>query len=128
MNLKPQTLPVDHSAADHYEASRTLASRFIKEYRLLDTAWQWNIWFLFNGNQCGTRCPYWPDICFVGSDTCCQCPAFEGIQIVTAHSGRVYCKNRRSEVPLWPHEAYFLPEGHDRSSSPPPLPLELCPW
>lgn len=118
---------VDHSAADRYESTRTLASRYIKEYRLDTDAWQWAVWFVFNGQQCGTRCPYWPDICFVGSDSCCECPGFEGIQIVTAHTGRVFCKNRRTEVLPLP-DCYFLPEGRERTEIPGQLPVELCPW
>ena len=126
--MQPKELPVTHDAAQRYEAARTLAKRYIKEVRLENEAWQWAVWFVFNGDQCGTRCPYWPEECFVGSDTCCECPGFEGIQIVTAHTGRVFCKNRRTEVLPWPEDVYFLPEGKDRLEVRHELPDELCPW
>ena len=126
--MQPKELPVTHDAAQRYEAARTLAERYIKEVRLENEAWQWAVWFVFNGQQCGTRCPYWPEECFVGSDTCCECEGFEAIQIVTAHTGRVYCKNKRAEVLPWPEDVYFLPEGKDRLETAAQLPDELCPW
>lgn len=120
---------VKHDAAQRYEASRTIATRYIKDDFLQSEAWQWAVWFVYNGGQCGTRCPYWPDICFVGSDTCLECPGCEGIQIVTAHTGRVYCKNKKAEVLPLP-DVYFLPEGKTRLEfqSEPYLPPERCPW
>lgn len=128
MELPPKELKVDHAAAQRYEAARTLAERYIKDDRLESEAWQWAIWFVYNGQQCGTRCPYWPEECFVGSDTCCECEGFEAIQIVTAHTGRVYCKNKRAEVLPWPEGVFFAPEGRDRLELQPQLPEELCPW
>ena len=126
--MQPKEIPVSHDAAQRYEAARTLAERYIKEVRLDDYAWQWAVWFVFNGDQCGTRCPFWPDICFVGSDTCCECPAFEGIQIITKHTGRVYCKNKKEQLLPWPDDIYFAPEGRDRLQVQYTLPEELCPW
>ena len=128
MELPPKELKVDHAAAARYEAARTLAERYIKDDRLESEAWQWAIWFVYNGQQCGTRCPYWPEECFVGSDTCCECEGFEAIQIVTAHTGRVYCKNKRAEVLPWPEGVFFAPEGRDRLETAAQLPEELCPW
>lgn len=127
--MHPHQQPVTHDSAQRYEAARTLSSKYVKEVLLQDTAWQWAVWFRFNGDQCGTPCPYWPDVCFVGSDTCVECPGFEGIQIVTKHSGRVYCKNRKAELLPLP-ECYFLPEGKERlpSESRLELPPEPCPW
>lgn len=120
---------ISHDAADRYEASRTVASKYVKEALLQDTAWQWAVWFVYNNGQSGTRCPYWPDICHVGSEVCVACPGCEGIQIVTAHSGRVFCKNKKAEVLPLP-DCYFLPEGRDRLEfeANPQLPPELCPW
>lgn len=127
--MKPHEVPIDHTAAARYEATRTLASKYVKEYRLDDHAWQWAVWFVYNGQQCGTRCPYWPEECFVGSDTCCECEGFEAIQIVSAHTGRVYCKNKRAEVLPLP-ECQFFPWGSDRlhTHTPTMLPPEPCPW
>lgn len=98
--MNPHEVVITHDSADRYESARTLAQRYIKEVRLDDYAWQWAVWFLFNGDQCGTRCPYWPEVCYVGSDTCCECPGFEGIQIITKHSGRVFAKQKRFSAPL----------------------------
>ena len=126
--MKPTEHEVRHQAAARYEATRTLAERYIKDDRLESEAWQWAIWFVYNGQQCGTRCPYWPEECFVGSDTCCECEGFEAIQIVTAHTGRVYCKNKRAEVLPWPEGVFFAPEGRDRLETAAQLPEELCPW
>ena len=121
--------PVTHDSATRYEASRTLATRYTKEVILQDTAWQWAVWFIHHNGQSGTRCPYFPEICFVGSDTCVECPGCEAIQIVTAHTGRVYCKNKKAELKPLP-DIYFLPEGRDRLNLPatPQLPPEPCPW
>lgn len=120
---------VDHEAAERYEAGRTLTRRYVKEVALRDEAWQWAVWFRFNGEQCGTPCPYWPEECYVGSDVCEACDGFEGIQIVTRHTGRVYCKNRRAEVLPLP-TCYFLPEGKERLQTETrlELPPEPCPW
>jgi len=127
--MQSHEVEVSHEAAGRYERSRTLASRYVKEVLLQSEAWQWAVWFVYNGSQCGTRCPYWPDVCFVGSDVCLECPGCEGIQIVTATTGRVYCKNKKAEVQPLP-ECYFLPEGRERlePKSSPQLPTELCPW
>lgn len=127
--MYPHEKEVEHSAAQRYEASRTLTKRYTKEVLLREEAWQWAVWFRFNGEQCGTPCPYWPDLCFVGSVSCEECDGFEGIQIVTKHSGRVYCKNKRADLLPLP-VCYFLPEGKDRlpSLTRLELPEEPCPW
>lgn len=127
--MKPHEVRVDHDAATRYEERRTLATKYVKEAVLSDVAWQWAVWFTYNRGQCGTRCPYWPEECFVGSETCVECEGFEGMHIVTAHTGRVYCKNKRAEVKPLP-ECYFLPEGKERLplEAATPLPDELCPW
>ena len=127
--MNPKEMKVDHAAASRYEAARTLAERYVKDDRLESEAWQWAVWFVFNGQQCGTRCPYWPEECYVGSDVCEACDGFEGIQIVTRYTGRVYCKNKRAEVLPLP-ECYFLPEGKERLETETllELPEELCPW
>ena len=124
--MQPREKKVDHEAAERYEAGRTLTRKYIKEFVLPSEAWQWAVWFRFNGEQCGTPCPYWPEECYVGSDVC---EGFEGIQIVTRYTGRVYCKNRRAEVLPLP-ECYFLPEGKDRlpTETRLELPPEPCPW
>ena len=125
--MNPREVQIDHESAQRYESSRVLAKRYVKDDYLQDTAWQWAVWFVFNSDQCGTRCPYWPEECFVGSETCMECPGCEGIQIVTAHTGRVYCRNKKAEVLPLP-ECYFLPEGRERLDLPGQLPTELCPW
>lgn len=127
--MQPHEKNVEHDAAERYEAGRTLTRKYVKEVVLSDGAWQWAVWFRFNGDQCGTRCPYWPEECYVGSDVCEACDGFEGIQIVTKHTGRVYCKNKRAEVLPLP-ECYFLPEGKERlpTETRLTLPEELCPW
>ena len=127
--MQPREKKVDHEAAERYEAGRTLTRKYIKEFVLPSEAWQWAVWFRFNGEQCGTPCPYWPEECYVGSDVCEACEGFEGIQIVTKHTGRVYCKNRRAEVLPLP-ECYFLPEGKERLETETrlELPTEPCPW
>ena len=56
MDKKERT--VEHAAAARYEATRTLARRYVKEYRLDEQAFLWAVWFVFNGDQCGMRCPY----------------------------------------------------------------------
>ena len=124
--MEPREKSVEHAAAARYEATRTLARRYVKEYRLDEQAFLWAVWFVFNGDQCGTRCPYRQNS-FVGSDLCTECPAFEGIQIVTKATGRVYCKKKRATVTPMP-DIYFLPDGPDRSDTPATLPDELCPW
>ena len=127
--MQPHEKKVDHDAADRYEAGRTLMRRYNKEVVLREEAWQWTVWFRFNGEQCGTPCPYWPEECYVGSDVCEDCDAFEGIQIVTKYTGRVYCKNRRAELLPLP-ECYFLPDGKERlpTETRLELPTEPCPW
>lgn len=127
--MKTHEVEVRHDAASRYEAGRTLARRYIKEVMLQSEAWQWAVWFVYNGDQCGTRCPYWPEECFVGSDICVECPGCEGMEIVTGHSGRVFCKNKKAEVVPLP-ECWFIPEGKDRLeiTTPRQLPTELCPW
>lgn len=127
--MQAREIEVSKESAQRYEAARTVATKYVKEYMLQDTAWQWAVWFVFNNGQSGTRCPYWPEECFVGSEVCVECPGCEAIQIVTAHTGRVYCKNKKAEVLPLP-ECYFLPEGRDRLAfeRKPELPTELCPW
>ena len=127
--MQPREKKVDHDAAERYEAGRTLTRKYIKEFMLPSEAWQWAVWFRFNGEQCGTPCPYLPEECYVGSDVCEACDGFEGIQIVTRYTGRVYCKNKRAEVLPLP-ECYFLPEGKDRlpTETRVELPTEPCPW
>lgn len=125
--MKPHQEPVSRDSAQRYERSRTVARKYMKEQVLSTDAWQWAVWFLYNGQQCGTRCPYQPDRCYVGSDTCVDCPSCEGIQIVTGHSGRVFCKQRKEELQPLP-EVYFMPEGPDRLEQPGSLPDDLCPW
>lgn len=125
--MEAREIEVRHDAAERYEAGRTLARKYVKDDVLQSEAWQWAVWFRYNGPQCGTPCPYWPEECYVGSDTCADCEGCEGIQIVTRHTGRVYCKNRRAEVLPLP-ECYFLPEGKERLEMKAELPPELCPW
>ena len=127
--MNPHEVKVSHDDAARYEASRTLTKKYVKEFMLQDTAWQWAVWFRFNGEQCGTPCPYWPEVCYVGSGVCEECDGFEGIQIVTKHTGRVYCKNKRADVLPLP-ECYFLPEGKDRlpTETRVELPDEPVPW
>ena len=127
--MNPHEEIVSHDSADRYEATRTVPTKYIKEVALQDTAWQWAVWFVYNNGQSGTRCPYWPEECFVGSEVCVECLGCEAIQIVTKTTGRVYCKNKKAEVLPLP-ECYFLPEGKDRLEfeTKPTLPDELCPW
>jgi len=127
--MQAREVEVSHDAAQRYEATRIVPTKYTKEVMLQDTAWQWAIWFVHNNGQSGTRCPYWPDVCFVGSEVCVECPGCEAIQIVTAHTGRVYCKNKKAEVLPLP-ECYFLPEGKERLEfkTSTTLPEELCPW
>lgn len=127
--MREREVEVSKDASERYEASKTLASRYIKDTVHQSESWQWAIWFRYNGGQCGTRCPYWPDECFVGSDVCVECEGFEGIEIVTSNSGRVYCRNKKAEVKPMP-ECYFLPEGRIRQEQKkePYLPVEPCPW
>lgn len=127
--MQAHEVEVAHDAAERYEAGRTLTRKYIKEFVLPSEAWQWAVWFRFNGEQCGTPCPYWPEECYVGSDVCEECPGFEGIQIITKYTGRVYCKNRKAEVLPLP-EVYFLPEGKERlpTETRLELPEERCPW
>lgn len=127
--MQPREEIVRQDAAERYEASRTVADRFVKDVVLQDTAWQWALWFVYHNGQCGTRCPYWPEECFVGSEVCTECEGFEAMEFVTKTTGRVYCKNKKAEVLPLP-ECYFLPEGKERleTFTPLELPTELCPW
>ena len=54
--MQPREKKVDHDAAERYEAGRTLTRKYIKEFMLPSEAWQWAVWFRFNGEQCGTPC------------------------------------------------------------------------
>lgn len=126
--MRSREVEVSHDGAERYEAGRTLTKKWVKEVVLRDDAWQWAVWFKYNGGQCGTMCPY-RENCHIGSETCEECEDFEGIQVVTAHSGRVWCRRRKAELKPLP-EVIFVADGKERLSfkTMPELPPELCPW
>ena len=111
------------------EAGKTRAKKYTKEYYMPPEAYLWTEWFRFHNGQCATRCPYRPNQCYVGSETCTECENFEAMQIVTATSGRVYCKRKKENIKPLP-ECYFLRYGADKTEqeSAKEFDDELCPW